>query len=307
MAAASAIVYAAGDATTNAPASVLVPEKGGAILITPLSPATASSSVLPEKGRAIFEKNKDAVLWVTAVLKVEVSGGGKTFPTQEGNVQALGTVIDPSGLTVVSLSALDPSAARDGQVVQGVKLTVGGTFDKVRINLPSGVEVPATVVLKDKDTDLAFVMPDADAKEKPAKFDCVALSNMPKVQVLDELICISREDKSLDQAPKAGTAEVSSVVTKPRKFVIGPRFIGGPVFMADGSLVGITVVHRGESGVNANIVVLPAEDVAAVAQQAKEQAKAAPTTKPATTESTTPESPTTTPAPAATTKPSPDK
>jgi len=280
VAAASAIVYAAGEATVNAP-----------------------TSALPEKGRAIFEKNKDAVLWVTAVLKVEISGGGKTAPTQEGNVQALGTVIDPSGLTVVSLSALDPSAARDGQTVNNVKLTVVGTFDKVRINLPSGVEVPATVVLKDKDTDLAFVMPDADAKEKPAKFDCIALSDMPKVRVLDELICISREDKSLDQAPKAGTAEVSAVVTKPRKFVIGPRFIGGPVFLADGSLVGITVVHRAESGGNANIVVLPAEDVAAVAQQAK----AAPATKPATTESTTPEPTTTAPAQSATTKPSSEK
>jgi hypothetical protein len=243
------------------------------------------------------------VLGVSAVLKVEVSGGGKTLAPQEGNVQALGTVIDPSGLTVVSLSALDPSAARNGQVVQGVKLAVTSEFDKVRINLPTGVEIPATVVMKDADTDLAFVMPDADAKEKPAKFDCIGLANMPKVQVLDELVCVGRETKSLGQASMASISEVTSLVTKPRKFVLGGRFIGGPVFLADGSLVGITVVHRAESGGNPSIVVLPAEDVAAVAEQAKEQAKTAPTTKPAATENGEP-STKNCPPPAPTTKPS---
>jgi hypothetical protein len=280
VAAAAAIVYAGGDAAANAP-----------------------TSALPEKGRAIFEKNKSAVLWVTAVLKVEMSGGGKTFPTREVNVQALGTVVDTSGLTVVSLSALDPSAASDGQVVQGVKLTVSSEFDKVRINLPTGEEIPARVVMKDKDTDLAFVMPDADAKEKPAKFDCLTFATTPKVQVLDELVCIGRENKALGQAPMASTSEVSAVVTTPRKFVLGGRYVGGPVFLADGSLIGITVVHRAESGGNPSIVILPAEDVAAVAQQAKEQAKAAPTTKPATTEGTTPEPSPATPAPAPATKP----
>jgi hypothetical protein len=234
---------------------------------------------------------------------VDVSGGGKTAPTRELNAQALGTVIDPSGLTVVCLSAIDPFAASDGKMDHGVKITVVTTFDKVRINLPSGADVSATVVLKDKDTDLAFVMPDADAKDKPAKFDFVGLSKMPKVQVLDELICIGRENKSLDQAPMANTSEVTSVVTKPRKFVSGPRNIGGPVFLADGSLVGITVVHRAESGGNESLVVLPAEDVAAVAQQAK----AAPATKSATTESTMPEPPTTAPAQPATTRPSSEK
>ena len=59
---------------------------------------------LGEKGRAIFAKNRLCVVTVELVLKSKFMGR-----SNEARQDATGTVVDPSGLTVLSLSATDPS------------------------------------------------------------------------------------------------------------------------------------------------------------------------------------------------------
>src|ERR1017187_516964 len=58
------------------------------------------------KVREIFEKNHHAVVTVQVVLKVSYSGAAKTSETRQ---EITGTVLDPSGLTVLALSAAGPS------------------------------------------------------------------------------------------------------------------------------------------------------------------------------------------------------
>jgi hypothetical protein len=228
-----------------------------------------------KQARAVFEKNKDSVVWVTAVEKAEISGGGRSLTKQENKVQALGTIIDPVGLTVVSLSDIDPAAALEGKTYQGMKLSTTREHSEVKIVLPpskanpNGLEVPARIAMKDPDLNLAFIMPDESAKDKPAAFPFIKLEKAPKLQELDDLVCIGRMVKNLEQAPEVSMSEVASVVHKPRTFIIGGKYHGGPVFTLDGTLVGITALYTSENSQITATVILPAEDVQEIAQQAK--------------------------------------
>src|SRR5438128_12442986 len=60
---------------------------------------------LTVKGRAILEKNQDSVVTVQGVLKTSSSGTA----SKENKQDISGTVIDPSGLTVLALSPSDPN------------------------------------------------------------------------------------------------------------------------------------------------------------------------------------------------------
>src|SRR5512143_4167480 len=61
-----------------------------------------------EKGRDISKKFQRAVVTVQESIKATASGGRSS----EVNLEITGTVIDPSGLTVVALSSCDPTDLR---------------------------------------------------------------------------------------------------------------------------------------------------------------------------------------------------
>ena len=48
-------------------------------------------------------------LWVSITVRIEVSAGGRSFPPSERKLEALGTVLAPDGLTVLSLNKVDPT------------------------------------------------------------------------------------------------------------------------------------------------------------------------------------------------------
>src|SRR5438552_4553968 len=70
---------------------------------------TSRADELADKGRAVFKKNQHVVVTVQLVLKSKVSFGGRGGEANESRQDATGTVVDPSGLTVLSLSATDPT------------------------------------------------------------------------------------------------------------------------------------------------------------------------------------------------------
>src|SRR5215213_7146637 len=105
--------------------------------------------------REVFEKHQKSVVWVSAVMKMRAGGAlGGMFGRQEQKVEAVGTVIDESGLTVLSYTMLDPSAMFNA-AMQNVN--VGGGENKVefktelsgvKIRLADGTEVPAKLILR---------------------------------------------------------------------------------------------------------------------------------------------------------------
>src|SRR4029453_10012739 len=121
-------------------------------------------------GREIVKKWQNAIVTVRVVLKMRVSVGGREMQSMDESVETVGTVIDPNGLTVLSLGALTPGAMRNKMMGGGggsqERMEFGSEPSDVKLRLPDGKELPARIVLRDEDLDLAFLRPTAKP-EKP--------------------------------------------------------------------------------------------------------------------------------------------
>ena len=78
------------------------------------------------------------------------------MPPQEQKLEALGTIIAEDGLTVLSLSRVDPTATLLSRI-----RTPGGSvnvnYTEVLLLMQDGTEVPAKLLLKDTDLDLSLI------------------------------------------------------------------------------------------------------------------------------------------------------
>jgi len=242
---------------------------------------------LADKGREIFKKNQRAVVTVQVVLKTKYSMPGIGAQDNESKQDLTGTVVDASGLTVLALSATDPGSMiqdmMDGMSDPDMKVKFDTELSDVKILLEDGTELPAEVVLRDKDLDLAFVRP----KTKPASpMAAIDLSKSAQAQVLDQVITLNRLGTAAGRAYAVSVERISAVVQKPRLFYIPDSgmtstTLGSPAFALDGNLLGVLVVRsiktKGggfgmfdfqQEGLTA--IILPAGDILKAAKQAPE-------------------------------------
>src|SRR4051812_47853611 len=84
---------------------------------------------LADQGRKIFAANQHVVVTVQLVLKSKISMPGMGGQSSEARQDATGTVVDPSGLTVLSLSVTDPS--------QLLNMGFGGSDDDSKFKMES--------------------------------------------------------------------------------------------------------------------------------------------------------------------------
>lgn len=267
--------------------------------------AAAWADDLARTGREILAKHQEAVVAVKLAIKQSVSMGGRENKS-ESKTTTTGTVIDPSGLTVVSLAATDPSStikdayaraitARGGDLSQ---FKFDSELNDVKIVLADGTEIPADVVLRDKDLDLAYLRP-AEKQAKPLA--CLDLTKDAKAQVLDEVIVINRLNQAANRAPAISIGRIEGVLDKPRTFyLLGQSMwaysLGAPVFSTDGKLVGIVLLRSAKTQTDqdsgfifSNLnqwgmmpVILPASDIVDGAKQALEAKTPAAEEKPTT-------------------------
>ena len=182
-------------------------------------------------------------------------------------IETNGTVLSPTGLTVTSLGSIDPRAA--------VSRSDGGEteFKEVKLRLADGTEVPARVVLKDADLDLAFIAPTAAAD--PRQFAHLRLENAADAVVLGTYYDLTRVNKALQRLPIVRLSTVVGVVEKPRRLVlVTDQSLGCPIFDARGRTLGITLRYYA-IGRLSGVIVLPAADVADMAKQAEAARQAA--------------------------------
>src|SRR5687767_10958240 len=99
------------------------------LLAAPL--AFAAEGSLKEKALALSVSHKDSVLFLSAVVEIEVTAGDNPAKKEERKLEMLGTVIGKDGLIVVPLSTLDVASTIDGRMVNGpqgpMKLSAKGT------------------------------------------------------------------------------------------------------------------------------------------------------------------------------------
>jgi hypothetical protein len=207
-------------------------------------PATADDAAVA--GRGILDANKSAVVTVKMVVKMEFSMAGRGSQEQESQEEVTGTVIDPSGLTVVSLTETDPSAmlnAMYGDQMEGFHITTD--IDEIKIMQEGGKEIDAKVILRDQDFDIAFIRPKEPVEEPLA---AVNVTDLGAPEMLDEVVFLNRLGKIANRAYAASVDRVEGIVTKPRTFYIPGRgdssaSLGSPCFTMDGKFVGVAMLR----------------------------------------------------------------
>lgn len=262
-----------------------------------------------EAGRRVLARYKDAVVTVKLVVNYRISFAGRDQKS-ESRTEAVGTVIDPSGLLVLSLSSIDPSKtigdmirARTARSGQHVDFTIDSEVTEADITLADGTELPAIVVLRDKELDLAYLRP----KDKPAQsLTAVDLSNDAKPALLDTVVCLNRLGKVANRVSAVSLERINALVDRPRPFYVlgtgqGLSGIGAPVFALDGKLLGLLLIRsitpEGEGNLGSMFsggeslgimpVIVPAADIRDGAKQA--MTKPAEVSKPATENKPAPE------------------
>ncbi len=229
--------------------------------------------------RDIGDKWSNAVVAVRVVAKMRVVVEGREMDESERVDQIRATVIDPSGLAVCSLSEVDPSRAMDLAMEEDPDYQFEAEITDVKILLAEGKEIPAKVILRDRDLDLAFIRPTEAPAEPMASVD---LTQDTAPEVLDEVVVLGRLGDVGNRAPSVALDRVQSIVTKPRTFYITGintwmAGLGCPVFSLDGKAVGVLVVRSipgggsGGFGGDSMPVVLPCDDILEVAKQAPKE------------------------------------
>ena len=238
------------------------------LMVTSLWVGSAWADETAELSQKVLEKWQDAVITARIIIEMYES---------ERKIEILVTVIDKSGLAVLSLSSINP-ASMYGAMVDETKVK------DVTMILPDNEEIPANLVLRDQDIDLAFIKP-IDKVEK--KLTAIDLGDNTEPEILDRIVSLSRLGNTGGFAPVVSISRVQAIIKKPRTmYMIDPMkaLLGGlgvPAFTLDGKIVGIALMRtskvqdvmgdelsRGMGGLPSLPIILPAQEIIDVIERA---------------------------------------
>lgn len=239
--------------------------------------------------REIVKRYQNAIVNVRVVLKMRMSMGGREMQSTDESVETVGTLIDTSGLTVLSLSSLNPGAMMS-KIIGGMaggqnRVDLGSEPTDLKIRFPDGREVAAKIVLRDEDLDLAFIRTVTKPDNPVVAID---LSDAARPALLDSVVVLSRLGRVGGWTPAAAFQTIGAIIEKPRTFyVIQNAAAGGmgtPAFTPSGKVVGLLTMRSVQAGrvgmlsmmggpENLGLlpVILPASDVLEIAKQATEK------------------------------------
>lgn len=258
----------------------------GLVVTGLLTVNAAHADDIAETGRAILEQYRSSVITVELVLKQKISFPGSPSQDVETKVEATGTVIGADGLTVLSLSMVDPSSMMDIMMagnpqMSGLKMDT--EVQDTKMLLSDGTEVDAEVILRDRELDMAFIRP---IKKSETEFGHVNLDDPGIPLQLDPVISVNKLGKVAMRAHSISVERIDAIVTKPRTFYIPGKDpsstgLGAPAFTLDGKCIGIFVLRAikstGSGGMgsmfgggqdNIAAILLPAIDIKEAASQA---------------------------------------
>ena len=244
----------------------------------------ASAADLTPAAQAVFARAQKTVVTVRLVVKMSMGGHDR-----EQKIEVIGTVIDPSGLTVLPAAAADPgSFLRAMAQGRGAADRFESTVTETTLILADGTELEADLILKDAELDFAFLRP----REPPkGGVDAVALKPGRALPApLEDLILVGRYGRSVNRAPWVAITQVRAVVRGPRTYAVcgaEADVTGTVAYAADGTPAGIFVtrlnretmegsrsgmpgVPSGHSGV---VILRPIADLMEAAEQARKTKK----------------------------------
>lgn len=221
--------------------------------VAPVAPLAAQDG-LREKGREIIEKNADALISVQVVSEAKFSYGGQQTERESKN-QINGVVMSPEGLVLVPLSELDPTSLSE-RINHGQEAEFTITIKSIQYILADGTEVPAKLVLRDNELDLAFLKPEAPVEKPMAALDFSVEPKEPAL--LEPVVALARAGRVAGRTPLGMTGELQGIVTKPQAYYIPSSELvssgsGVPIFNAEGQLIGVVLIRVLSGGNNVSM------------------------------------------------------
>lgn len=246
-----------------------------------------------DSAREIIGKWNDVVVTAKIITRMRVVVEGREMSKADNEIEAAATIIDPSGLAVLSNSSVDPARVYKEMLKQArsegdglPKFNVETEISDIKMLLPDGTELPAKIVMKDSDLDLAFIRP-VTKLDKPVH--ALDLSKASKPNILDNIVILTRLGTVAGRTPSVSMHRIEAIIKKPRTFYVIDQDVfqgklGAPVFSLDGKVAGIFLLRVAGSeqkgsfisnalGINTYgmmPVILPSEEIAAIAKQALE-------------------------------------
>jgi len=229
--------------------------------------------------RKTLQTYEKGVITLSAVLKFELKAAGASMPNLERKTACLAAIIDTDGLAVTALRNINP---RGQAQAQGRRIELESHVQEVKYRLADGTELPARVVLKDEDLDLAFLAPLEPLDEQTkAKIAAVPLDDeAPPPETLDAIIMIGRAGEDLNFAATLQLGHIAATISQPRTCYLGTIGMSGAlVFNSQGKLLGIfcQCVSGGDGSgdtiqqLASKNLILPAAELARLVPQAKEE------------------------------------
>jgi hypothetical protein len=257
-----------------------------ALIITiAITTTQAQADDVASKGRDILEANRDSVITIELVLKQTISFPGSPSQEMELKAESTGTVISADGLTVTSLSQVDPSSLMEAMTagnpqMNGLKMET--VVQDAKMLLTDGTEIAAEVILRDRDLDMAFIRP---LKKAETPFAHVNIADPSTPLQLDQVISVNKLGKVAGRAHSISVERIDAIVSKPRTFYVPGKDpsnsgLGAPAFTLDGKIVGVFFIRAiketgggmgnmfGGGQDNIAIILLPAIDIQEAAAQA---------------------------------------
>lgn len=237
------------------------------LVISGFSPAQAD--IAGDTARKIVTSYGAGAVTLQIVLKSSSGDGG-----DQAEREIDGVVLDSSGLIVTSNTNVDPGSAY--AAMTGEDSPYATKVVNVKILAAGGQEIPARVVLRDKDRNLAFVRP----LQKPkTPLTPISFAKRANARIGDAIYILSRLGKTGGRQSSVTSERVVSVIQKPRlMYVIMPNMysaMGNVVFNEQGQPLGLLTMRIGlKSGDSPLPVVVPTQDILEIARQAPPASKA---------------------------------
>ncbi|TAN38390.1 MAG: serine protease [Verrucomicrobia bacterium] len=193
---------------------------------------TTLGEISGEQARAFIAARQDAIVTLRGSLKYN---DGHNAKPHEQNVECVATLVDRAGFAICGNSGKTAELKYEEQHLNFV--------------LHDGTEVPARIVLQDDDLMLTVLAPAPKSGEKIPAWPALALQPNAKAELFDDVLAISRLDRSHHYTLTADTGKITACITQPRVFYLtdghpgGENPLGVPIFLADGRLLGVTALQ----------------------------------------------------------------
>jgi hypothetical protein len=257
---------------------------GFAVFVFLFAAATVASAQTADEraaARQVTTRHGAAIVTLLGTATVNMSVAGQPAPPQTQAIQAVATILDPTGLAVLSLSAVEPTQMFDQMASAAVamgrpKPAMTVSLTDLRMRLANGTELPVRIVLRDRLLDLTFVRPAAPPADPLTSISEAAIA---QPQILDPVVSLRRFGDVLGWPLGVSVGYVRAVGEKSRTVYVissasGDNALGEPVFDLSGRFVGVVTMRTTgdvSSGPESLLqaVVVTAADVRDLARRAK--------------------------------------